>query len=130
MEPQHIDAILNEAAKHDASDPNFREGWHAAISAIRVRLAAAHTPTPKTARAALINGVTTCKKCGSTLFRYEENVVEFRHQYSSDDNRDGVLTFYWKPGNTDDGDGEPGVVCEGCELAVELPDGVSLEWRV
>jgi hypothetical protein len=42
MSKQHFEMIarvLREANRHEAVDPTFREGWHAAVSAIGVRFA-------------------------------------------------------------------------------------------
>lgn len=33
-----FDAILGAVDSHEATDENYREGWHAAISAVRVRM--------------------------------------------------------------------------------------------
>lgn len=34
-----LDAILDAVGEHQATDPTYREGWHAALASVRVRLA-------------------------------------------------------------------------------------------
>lgn len=50
MLQSHLDKILAEVDKHEAVDPDYREGWHAAIAAVRVRLAEAK-PVKRTKKA-------------------------------------------------------------------------------
>lgn len=51
MSKQHFEMIagvLREAGKHNAVDPTFAEGWHAALAAVAVRFAdEARTTNPR-----------------------------------------------------------------------------------
>lgn len=68
--------------------------------------------------------------CGSTNFRYEENVLATRNVESFD----GEQNILFIAGYCDYGDGDdsPGLVCNdyagGCGRSLELPDDVEVEW--
>lgn len=65
-----------------------------------------------------------CTWCGSTEFRYDEEVGSSRSMSSFDD---GILKFHSEDRH-DEGNGLPGVVCDGCEGEVVLPDDVEIDW--
>lgn len=74
-----------------------------------------------------VDGVTTSEwrcSCGSSDFRYEESHPSTREQ--SENTADGLVFFShfeWY-----DGDDTPGVVCEGCQAVVTVPEGCAVDF--
>ncbi len=66
----------------------------------------------------------TCPNCGSECFRYEESHPSWREMHA---NEAGRLVFYshfeW-----DDGDDDPGVICDDCYSRVEVPEEVKVSF--
>jgi hypothetical protein len=67
----------------------------------------------------LVDGVLTCRGCGSTKFHYSEAYQTTRQMLS---NEGGRVTF--------EGDDDPEIVCEGCDLPVEHPGLSDTAWEV
>jgi len=70
-------------------------------------------------------GLVRCPECGSSTFDYQENVIEWR-RFGDQDEEAQTVTVVWDMGDHSDGDGDPGLICAHCGVAINLPE----EWEV
>lgn len=70
------------------------------------------------------DGEWECSVCRSTTFSYRETVERWWNDAPSED---GVVTLY--DSKDGDGSGDPGLVCQECEMTIANADEVTLEWQ-
>lgn len=72
-----------------------------------------------------VAGELLCPGCGSNRFGYEEDVADYR---TPGGQHGRMVRVVWDIGNLGDGLGDPGLVCDKCRKAIDLPEGWEIDF--